>query len=85
MVAKGVTIRRRHILATAKLEKIGGLIVHRKEFLGLPPRFHPLHDPLSSPRRPREFFIPLYCSLCWPAGVSAIGGALDIVFEEFDR
>lgn len=73
MVAKGVTIRRRHILATAKLEKIGDLIVYRKEFLGLPPR------------RPREFFIPLYCSLCWLAGVSAIGGALDIVSEELDR
>ena len=32
-------------------EEIGDLIVYRQEFLDLPWRFEPLHDPLSSPRR----------------------------------
>jgi len=41
------------------MEKIGELIVYRQEFLDLPWRFEPLHDPLSSPRRLMRILRPI--------------------------
>ena len=41
------------------MEKISDLIVYRQEFLDLPWRFEPLHDPLSSPRRLMRILRPI--------------------------
>ena len=46
-------------LASGNMEKIGDLIVYRQEFLDLPWRFVPLHDPLSSPRRLMRILRPI--------------------------
>jgi len=62
LVAKGAAIRRRHFLAMVNMvnmEKISDLIVYRQEFLDLPWRFEPLHDPLSSTRRLMRILRPI--------------------------
>jgi hypothetical protein len=68
--SRGAAIRRRHFLASGNMEKIGDLIVYRQEFVDLPWRFVPLHDPLSSPRRLMRILRPI-SALCAGGAPSA--------------